>query len=91
MRQHLAPVYVRFVLDDDVLAQHRNAFHSHPLTYAASPPDYATLQPRIRTDNCVPQNGCALNTHAVFDNHSGSYGYVWSDLAAFTYFGGGVN
>ena len=48
VRQHLSPVDVDLVLDDDVLAEHADVLHAPPLAHVAVPADDAGLEPRVR-------------------------------------------
>ncbi len=81
VREDVAAVDVDLVADYDVLAEHGHVLHAHPLADAALPADDGRLQPAVRFDVRVAENGAALDAHAVLDHTVGADHDVRADLA----------
>ena len=81
MGQHLAPIDVDLVLDDDVLAEDADVLHAHPLSHVAVPADDAGLEPRVRLDARPLQHRAPLDAHAVLHHHVGAQRHVGADAA----------
>ena len=55
----------------------------YPFADVALPADDGRLQPAMRLDVCVAENGASLDAHAVLDDHVGADDHVRSDAAVF--------
>lgn len=85
VRQNLAPVYVDLVLDDDVFPQDGAILHAHPLPHDTAPADDAALQPGMRFDDSVREDGAPPDANPVLYDNAWPYGDVRSYPTADSY------
>lgn len=88
VRQNLRPSKTRFVGNLDVFCSANHLGNSDPAANSVLPPDYTSLDKRVRLYHCPPENSAVGDLNSCTNFALWSDYYVWPELGSWIDFSG---